>query len=251
MEFVTIPAKTFVMGNSPGQKGKTKNKNQAEVTISHSFEMMTTEVTQQMWFDVMDENPSLFKTSKYCDNHININGEDLCPDRPVEQVSWDDIQIYIQIHNELGALMDCQETPRDPIGCYRLPTEAEWEFAALGGGEFEKGISDLKDYAWYDENSERKTHPVGLKRANFYGLHDMAGNVYEWVQDIYVKDLPGGTDPSGPVFGPTRVIRGGCWFDHQAFAHPTFRTQAYPDHGSAIIGFRLVRSLVQDENFVD
>ena len=205
----------FMMGSPSSEKDRNNDENQVKVTFSKAFEIMTTEVTQQMWFDVMGNNPSRFKTSNHCSNHFKINGEDLCPDRPVEKVSWNDVQTYIARRNEAKGLTGCRGTPQDPVGCYRLPTEAEWEYAARGGAETSYSFGDdrskLKDYAWYTANSERQTHPVETKLENPYGLHDMHGNVWEWVQDYWTRELPGGRDPL-VTSGSYRVFRGGSWY---------------------------------------
>ena len=111
MEFVTIPAGEFMMGSPDSEKDRRNDEKQVEVTLSKAFEMMTTEVTQQMWFDVMENNPSHFKTSDYCDNHLKIGEEDLCPNHPVENVSWDNVQTYIKKRNEAEGLTGCRGNP--------------------------------------------------------------------------------------------------------------------------------------------
>ena len=265
----------FAMGNT---------QDKVKVIFSKAFEIMTTEVTQKMWFDVMKKNPSRFKMSDHCDNHLKIGEEDLCPDHPVEQVSWNDVQTYIQRRNEEKGLTGCRGTPNDPVGCLRLPTEAEWEYAARGGTTTEYFFGDnplpnLKDYAWYTENSsrqiyplkpfrnmfgeirvdldyarymgylKRQTHPVKTKLANPYGLYDMYGNVGEWVQDFWTRELPGGRDPLVVNSnGTIRVVRGGSWFSNARFLRSTSRDYAEPgqianDNRLTSIGFRLVRNL--------
>ena len=251
MEFVTIPEGEFTMGSPSKEEKRGGDENQVEVTISKAFEMMTTEVTQQMWFDVMKENPSRFKTPNYCDNHFKIGKEDLCPDHPVEQVSWNDVQTYITELNKTEGLTGCQGTPNDPKGCYRLPTEAEWEYAARGGTitAHSFGNANIGDYAWYTVNSNRQTHTVKIKMANPYGLHDMHGNVWEWVQDFYIRDLPGKDDPLVD-FGSTHFFRGGSWSSIEWNLRSADRGSLIPndsngDPGSrgGDVGFRLVRNL--------
>ena len=236
----------FTMGSPETEKDRNNDEKQAEVTLSKAFEMMTTEVTQQMWFYVMGNNPSRFKTANHCSNHFKINGEDLCPDRPVEKVSWNDVREYIKRRNEAKGLTGCQGTPQDPKGCYRLPTEAEWEYAARGGTttsySFGNDRSRLKDYAWYTANSNRQTHPVETRMANPYGLRNMHGNVWEWVQDYWTRELPGGRDPL-VVSGSSRVIRGGSWGSGVWYLRSANRSAGYPDGRSDNLGFRLVRNL--------
>lgn len=216
-KFVLIPAGTFTMGGS----GSDETKHQ--VTISKPFYMQTTELTQGQWQKVMGSNPSYFK--------------DCGDDCPVEQVSWNDVQDFI------GRLNRQEGTDK-----YRLPTEAEWEYAARSGGKQEtyagtSSESDLGEYAWYDKNSGGKTHPVGQKRPNGLGLYDMSGNVWEWVQDWY-GDYPSGsvTDPTGPSSGSSRVIRGGSWLSGASYCRSAVRYDNTPGGRSGSIGFRLVRT---------
>ena len=232
-DFQRVKAGSFVMGSPASEKGRYRNEDQRHVVISKDFDMMTTEVTQMQWFGVMGFNPSQFKTQADCDNHVIIKGEQLCPDHPVERVSWGDVHAYIESLNEKAGPSGCHGTSRDPSGCYRLPTEEEWEFAARGGAKtryfFGNDASVLDDYAWYKKNSGRRTHPVGLKRANPFGLYDMSGNVWEWVQGDGSKNLP-------------CVIRGGSWFSNaRKLRSAHHRTNSW---GSmlGIVGFRLVRT---------
>ena len=187
------------------------------------------EVTQQEWVTIMGQNPS---RNKGCDN---------CP---VEFLHWKDARRFIRKLNRKTGMK------------YRLPTEAEWEYAARGGGRHERwaGTSDkdkLKDYAWYVDNSDKKTHPVGMKLPNGLGIYDMTGNVAEWVWDRYssgyYKKSP--TDnPKGPAFtnplGEGRVIRGGSYFSFDWATSTYFRTSRdfHTRHYVAGIGLRLAHS---------
>ena len=170
----------------------------------------------------------------------------MCPDHPVENVPWNQVQAYIRKLNKAEELKSCRGTPRDPKGCYRLPTEAEWEYVARGrtttAYSFGNNRSDLKDYAWYTVNSENKTHPVKTRMANPYGLHDMYGNVCEWVQDNYADVLPGGEDPL-VTSGAYRTYRGGSWFDSAKYLRSANRTRVNPSVRGTLVGFRLVRNL--------
>jgi formylglycine-generating enzyme required for sulfatase activity len=186
------------------------------------FYMGKYEVTQSQWQKVMGNNPSFFKKCG--------------PDCPVESVSWDDAQEFIK---KLNAQSGKQ---------YRLPTEAEWEYAARSGGKDEKwaGTSDesaVSRYAWYDKNSSRSTHKVGLKKSNGLGLYDMTGNVWEWCQDwyneAYYDDSPK-DNPPGPDNGEQRVLRGGSWLVIADSARAGYRFRVNPGIGDYTLGIRLL-----------
>lgn len=240
--FQTIKSGSFIMGSPSGEINRDSDEGQKKVTISKSFDIMTTEVTQMQWFLVMGSNPSRFKNPGHCVNHININGEGLCPNNPVEQVSWNDVQTYIKKLNDFLGLSGCNGTLSDPKGCYRLPTEAEWEFAARGKTTTAYSFkNNLVSYAWYLDNSGNKTHPVGLKKPNPYGLYDVHGNVWEWVQDKYKDSSLGILDTSA---GHGRVVRGGSSSSEaQHLRSANRRYVVYPSFGYGFVGFRLVRAL--------
>ena len=216
MTFITIPAGGFMMGSNDGEP---REKPVHNVYIK-SFYMMTTEVTQAQWQAVMGNNPSRFK------------GDNL----PVESVSWNDVQDFIKKLNQL-----------DPGKRYRLPTEAEWEYACRAGTttRFYSGNSDsdLDAIAWYSANSGRKTHPVGQKRANAWGLYDMSGNVREWCQDWYHDSYNGAPADGGAWVSPSgqyRLLRGGSWFDEPYYCRSADRDWYDPDYWVSYIGFRVV-----------
>lgn len=214
MKFVLIPAGSFMMG-----EGSEKH----QVTISGPFYMQTTEVTQGQWQRVMGNNPSHFK--------------DCGDDCPVEQVSWNDVQEFIRKLNRI-----------EGTDKYRLPTEAQWEYAARSGGKKEEWAgtsneSSLRNYAWYDVNSGGKTHPVARKQPNGLGLFDMSGNVWEWVQDWYAGYPSGSvTDPSGPSSGSGRVSRGGAWDPDARYCRSALRDVSDPGFRVNSLGFRLLRT---------
>ncbi len=161
-------------------------------------------------------------------------------------LAWDDVQEYIGKLNKALGLSGCDGTPSSSAGCYRLPTEAEWEYSARGGTttvySFGDNDSDLGDYAWYSGNSDDQTHRVGLKDPNLKGLYDVHGNVWEWVQDRYTSNLPGGSDPLN-TSGSYRVMRGGSWYSLARNLRSAYRSNFKPSIGSSIVGFRLVRTL--------
>lgn len=188
------------------------------VTVS-SFNMGKYEVTQKQWRDVMGNNPSYHKD---CDN---------CP---VETVSWNEVQEFLDKLNE-----------RFPGHGYRLPTEAEWEFAARGGvknyGYTYAGGDDLGTVGWYDANSGSSTHAVGGKKPNSLGLYDMAGNVWEWCNDWY-GTYPSGnvTNSKGPQAGGFRVLRGGGWGNDGVNCRSAYRCSNTPGFRYGNYGFRVV-----------
>jgi len=215
--FVRIPAGRFTMGSPVGEEGRIRDELQHEVTISSPFYLQKTEVTQGLWVAVMGSNPSNFQ-----------NGND----HPVESVSWYDVQEFLE---ELNA--------RDPGKNYRLPTEAEWEYACRAGTSGAR-YGELEAIAWYSDNSGDQPRPVGKKQPNAWGLYDMLGNVWEWCQDWYgsYSSSPV-TDPTGPSSGSLRVLRGGGWIYRAPFCRSARRVDGPPNFPVDYIGFRLARSL--------
>ena len=189
-----------------------------------SFLMGRTEVTQKQWLNVMGSNPSRFAA---CGSGC-----------PVESVGWDEVQEFI--------LKLSQKTGQK----YRLPSEAEWEYAARAGTSTEwshgNDESKLSNYAWYDVNSGRKTQEVGQKLPNAFGLYDMHGNVFEWTQDCWHDNYAGApTDGSAWATGCSgnyRVLRGGSWSNNHAFLRSAYRIRLYPNIRSSSSGFRLART---------
>ena len=257
-QLIRAAGKSFMMGSPSDEDNRNRNENgkdgkQVEVTFTKDFEIMTTEITQKMWFDVMDNNPSYFNKEKYCrGDYISQQTANavvgICPSHPVERVSWNKVQVFIKKLND--PLAGCQGTANDPAGCYRLPTEAEWEFAARAESTtayyFGDDASLLEDHAWYRDNSNAQTHPVGKLASNDYGLFDMSGNVWEWTQDSWQNFLVGGEDPLHTSSGSKRVIRGGSWGNFAKYLRSAFRYGDYgdyADHGGNNVGLRLVRTL--------
>ena len=150
----------------------------------------------------------------------------------MEKVSWDDVQEFVRRLNG-----------QEGTGRYRLPTGAEWEYAARAGTSGDRYAANLDAIAWYGKNSGDRTHPVGQKAPNAFGLHDMLGNVWEWVRDWYGR-YPGGsvTDPRGPGSGSYRVFRGGGWVHVARGCRLAARVNGGPGERSSILGFRLLRT---------
>lgn len=221
---VFVEGGTFIMGCT-AEQGKYCEDNEKpphKVTLN-SYYIGQYEVTQAQWKAIMGNNPSSFKD---------------CDDCPVEQVSWDDIQIFLQKLNE--------KTGKK----YRLPTEAEWEYAARGGNKSQKykyaGSNDLDAVAWYGyEKSDSKPHPVGQKKANELGLYDMSGNVWEWCEDAWHKNYTGApTDGSAWTGGDDsslRVVRGGSWNYLPLNCRAAYRYGYYTVLRYSDLGFRVAR----------
>ena len=207
------------MGSPKNEEGRFDRETQHPVTLS-DFLIGKYPVTQRLWKEIMGNNPPHFK------------GDDL----PVEQVSWNDVQEFLK---KLNARYSGQN--------YRLPTEAEWEYAARGGnrskGFIYAGSNNIEEVAWYSGNAGSKTHPVGQKKANELGLFDMSGNVWEWCADWY-GDYPSQpqADPTGPESGSNRVYRGGSWGLGPQGCRVAYRTGRLPDVRHFYLGFRLAAS---------
>ena len=215
IEFVGIPAGSFTMG-STSSEAYSHEQPLTGVRIRRGFELGRFEVTQGQWQSVMGRNPSW-------DSRCG-------PNCPVTNVSWDDTQGFIARLNADGGPYE-----------YRLPTEAEWEYAARAGTTTDR-YGDLGAIAWHSGNSGDRIHPVGQKSANPFGLHDMIGNVYEWVRDWY-GSYPGGsvTDPTGPTIGAERVLRGGSKHHGSVSNRSSNRLSSSAESRYADVGFRVLR----------
>lgn len=205
MSFKDLPAGKFTMGSAALEAGREDNEAQLSVTLSEAFSIGVTEVTQSQYEQVVGRNPSRFKGAN----------------NPVENVSWDDAIEFCRL---LSALPAEQAAGRK----YRLPTEAEWEYACRAGTttaySFGDDVSQLGKFAWFGGNSGKTTHVVGTKLSNPWGLFDMHGNAWEWC---------------GDKNGPLRVIRGGCWFNDAANCRAANRFTIDPKRRPHIRSFRL------------
>ena len=249
--FQEIPAGSFMMGSPLDEEGRDEDEGQVEVIISKPFEMMVTEVTQDQYFLVTGEAPSYFSRPEDCENWDRV--KKICPDHPVERVSWDEAQDFIKKLNASAGIKGCEGVPEDPRGCFRLPTEAEWEWAARAGTEtahfFGDDSSQLGGYAVYSGNSGGRTHEVTTGWHNPNKLHGVYGNVWEWVEDSYKRILEGGEDPlnrkseCGGSSEECRVLRGGSWYSGAEFLRSANRGRYDPEGGYDYVGFRLVRTL--------
>ena len=226
------------MGSPSCETDRDSDETLHAVTITRDFEMQSTVVTQAQYFLAMGYNPSGFKNRSYFSSDcLEINGTSLCPNHPVENVSWNDAQDFI---NKLNAT--------DTDYSYRLPTEAELEYAIRAGTQsaywFGDDADSLGDYAWFDGNSGAQTHEVGTKPANSWGLYDASGNVSQWVSDWYSDKLSSSnqTDPVGSASGSYRVVRGGGWGYGARLLRSGYRGNGVPGYRYDNVGFRLVRT---------
>lgn len=222
IEMVFVQGGTFLMGSDKKDKDASENEfPQHKVTVP-SFYMGKYEVTQKQWREVMGKDP----------NQLRFKGCDNCP---VESVSWNDVQEFLAALNK--------KTGK----AYRLPSEAEWEYAARGGVAAMKnnyiyaGANVIDEVAWYDGNSDSKTHLVGTKKPNSLGIYDMSGNVYEWCQDNWHDDYNGAPDNGSAWEGKNerRVLRGGSWYFNTSLCRVAFRSYFYPAIRLDLLGFRL------------
>ena len=216
MEFVLVPAGEFHMGSAHEEAGSDASP-VTRVRLSRAFYMGKFEVTQSQWEAVMGSNPAGFWACG--------------ADCPVDSVSWHDVQEFVRRLNQ-----------REDGPPYRLPTEAEWEYAARAGSSGELDAAEIGRMAWHAANSDRRTHPVGQKAANAFGLYDIVGNVWEWVQDWYGPYRGGSvTDPTGPGTGSLRVARGGGYPQHAQSWVATIRVAFPAQVRYSDFGLRLVR----------
>ncbi len=233
--FVKVKGGTFLMGSLDNDKDAYDREKPQHKVIVSDFSIAKTPVTQKLWRKVMGSNPSHFKD---------------CDDCPVESISWDDVQEFIdKLNAKIGVT-------------FRLPTEAEWEYAAIGGHKalFEKGggnihnrkhkyagSDNLDEVGWYRENSNNKTHPVAAKQPNELGIYDMSGNVREWCSDwfsenyyVECKQQEAMENPTGSPIGSNRVLRGGSWNFNAQLCRSAYRGNDPPGGRFSRIGFRLV-----------
>ena len=244
---VLIPAGPFSLGNTGSYEGEYDEKPPVTIIISKPFYISKYEITQQQYKAVMGNNPSEFK------------GDNL----PVEQVSWYDALNFCNALSQSEGLTPCytingtKVTSDFEANGYRLPTEAEWEYAAKAGTKTDfysgkltySGNSpidpNLDKIAWYSANSSNTTHPVGQKAPNAFGLYDMSGNVWEWCKDWYGQDYyktSPATNPKGPTNGGNRVLRGGSWYGKATYCRVARRFDSTPSYRNRYYGFRVVLS---------
>ena len=231
MKLVLIPKGTFMMGSPESEQGRQKDETQHEVTISKDYYLGVYEVTQAQYEKVMGKNPSHFQGAIVGNENADL---------PVDNVSWNDA---VEFCKKLSDLPEEKKAGR----VYRLPTEAEWEYACRAGSKTAYSFDDeeglLPEYGWFDRNSSNRTHTVGLLEPNAWGLYDMHGNVWEWCSDRH-GDYPKGavSDPTGPKEGSGRVYRGGSWRIEAALCRSADRLRSVPSYRLRNFGFRLALS---------
>ncbi len=262
-KWATLEAGSFLMGSPDSELCRLPHERQHKVTLTHRFQISTTEVTQGAFLKVMGHNPS----------HFTSCGASC----PVDSVSWSAATVYCNRLSKLVGLERCYRCDTkdgqylNPYQCaikppyegaksiytcpgFRLPTEAEWEYAyrasspaALHNGAIKKCHQDdrANSIGFYGHNSGKRTHPVGLRKMNAWGLHDMGGNVWEWVNDWYQPDLGGNAvvNPTGPKTGSSRVFRGGSYTTDAGGIRAASRSRIPPKYGFKFVGFRCVRTV--------
>ena len=251
--WISIKAGSFTMGSPSAEPCRDADEGTRKVTLTRALEISATEVTQQQFQKAMGYNPSFHQ----------VCGKDC----PVEWIHWHEAAAYC---NALSALrgvgpcyscsgvkdaVSCKQTGADINTCkgFRLPTEAEWEYAARAGTTtvfFAGSISSCMttdatagEISWYKVNSTGTTHPVGQKKKNAWGLYDVAGNVYEWTNDWYesARTTKASTNPAGPASGSEKVFRGGSWYHNAEHARSANRERFTPTKRFTFVGFRCVR----------
>jgi formylglycine-generating enzyme required for sulfatase activity len=222
MDLVLIRPGSFRMGD---KKGDPEERPVHKVTISKPFYLGKFEVTQEQWNAVMGKNRSHFRGAKL----------------PVERISWEDCQTFVKKLNDKFADSDIT---------FSLPTEAQWEYACRAGTSTRYSFGDdeakLGEYAWFEDNADGKTHPVGEKTPNAWGLYDMYGNVWEWCADWYegnYYELSPACDPIGPTTGSHRILRGGSWSDGPIYCRSAYRSCLPPWFCVYCYGFRVAASI--------
>lgn len=225
MDFVYVAPGSFRMGSPEGEIERHGDENPIRmVHITKGFYLGKFEVTQAQWATIMGENPSVFRVFEDAAQH------------PVDMIAWDDCQSYLEKLNTLG------------LGKFRLPTEAEWEYACRAGTEtrYYWGTDStdwqVHEYAWAFSRAEGRSHPVGMKKPNAWGLYDMSGNVWEWCQDwrTNVYDPADTLDPKGAETGTKKIYRGGSWFNEPSALRSANRNGHEPDVKGPNAGLRLV-----------
>lgn len=222
MRFVRIPAGTFDMGSKLGSDERPVHRTQ----VTKPYYLGRFEVTQEQWRRVM--GTTVEQQRDKADSTWDTRG--VGPNFPIYYVSWIEVKSFVQRLNEMEGTTG-----------YRLPTEAEWEYACRAGSP-EENVPDLAARAWYGPNAWEKTHPVGQKTPNAWGLYDMQGNVLEWCTDWYGPYKAAAlSDPQGADSGEGRIVRGGCWFMNADGCRAAVRMEGGPDKRNSSLGFRLAR----------
>jgi sulfatase modifying factor 1 len=239
MKFCWCPAGKFTMGSPKDEKGRFDDEDQISVTLSRGYWLGKFEVTQREWERLM--GTTLREQRDKANKSFSLYGEGA--NYPMYYVNHEEA-------TEFCRKLSDQERRAGRLPAdweYRLPTEAQWEYACRAGEKarftFGDDESELEKYAWYLKNSDNATHEVGQNRGNSWGLHDMHGNVCEWCRDWYAKDLPGGTDSDVPEGASRRVLRGGCWSNGGKHCRSANRDWDAPGDRYDDYGFRV--ALVQ------
>ena len=247
LELVWIGPGSFVMGSPEGETGHSGDETQHRVTLTKGFWLGKYSVTQRQWQELMGNNPSHFvngrvlKEGGWFSEAVVVR--DATPECPVEQVSWEEAVAFCSNLSDAARA----QGGLPPGYAFGLPTEAQWEYACRAGTDGPYGGTRVMDgMGWYDGNSGGRTHPVGQKKPNAWGLYDMHGNVWEWCRDWYTGTVSGASvvDPAGPSSGSSRVGRGGSWDGSAAYCRSALRDGGGPGYRNNFLGFRLALSSV-------
>lgn len=273
-KFIAIKAGEFDMGSPDKEIGRDPDELQHRVKLTRNFEMQATEATQLQIFLALRDNLSVFRDRDRCkdSNYMVLNGRGICVQRPVENISWNDAVRFANKLSEFKGLKPCYVISTNSNGTvkqvsvdggniyacqgYRLPTEAEWEYAARAGAPahfpYFFGFNDddaLDHYAWHLGNSNKQTHAVTTKKPNPWGLFGMYGNVAEWIHECW-SNYPNGIVTNGIVTDPVNagrcdvgLVRGGSWGSFNSLRYRSAKRETYNPGGGHSIGFRLVRTI--------
>ncbi len=229
IHFLKIEKGSYIKGTPATEPSRDHDEDQKKVTIQNSFDLSATEITQLDWFNLVGYNPSYFNLPKYCPkSHMTVNQHMICPKLPVEQVSFHEVTLFLEKLNRLSANKGWH---------YRLPKDDEWEYAARAGTKslysFGNDPKQIDPYSWHFLNSNKQPHPVATKKPNPWGLHDMHGNVWEWIDTSYTQ--------SKEKKKNLKIWRGGGFLYCERRSRSSYKLYGEEEYRSQSVGFRIAR----------